>query len=153
MLLSFVLTNCKVATVNKQETMMRKPLKIEKIEERETFSFNELKTIPIASVCDTGLKFEKLKKCVSKSIIMHINRKFNAGLAAELPPKKYTIIVNFVINKSGEIVNIESSGSGFTKLDNEATRAINLLPIFTPGMIDNKTVNTRYSLPISFNIQ
>ena len=84
---------------------------------------------------------------------MHINRKFNAGLAAELPPKRYTIIVKFIINKSGEIVNIESSGSGYPKLDNEATRAINLLPKFTPGMIDNKTINTRYSLPISFSIQ
>jgi protein TonB len=84
---------------------------------------------------------------------MPIPHKFNVGLAAELPPKKYIIIVKFVINKSGEIVNIESSGSGYAKLDNEAKRAINLLPLFTPGMHNNKTVNTRYSFPISFKIQ
>lgn len=129
-------------------------LKMIKIEESDIHPFDLIENIPITSECNPKWKKEKLFKCVQKSIIMHVNRKFNADLASTLglAPKIHKIITTFIIYKNGEIVNINSTGS-HPSLNNEATRVISSLPNMKPGIKDGKPINVRYTLPIQFKVE
>lgn len=129
-------------------------LKIIEIDESDIYPFDLIENIPMTSDCNPKWKKEKIFECVQKSITMHVNRKFNADLASTLglAPKIHKIITTFVIDKNGEIVNINSTGSHPT-LTNEATRVINILPRMKPGMKEGKPVNVKYTLPIQFKVE
>jgi protein TonB len=129
-------------------------LKTIEIDESEIYPFALIENIPITTDCNPKWKKEKIFECVQKSITMHVNRKFNADLASTLglSPKIHKIITTFIIDKNGEIVNINSTGSHPT-LNNEATRVISILPKMKPGMKDGKPVNVKYTLPIQFKVE
>ncbi len=63
------------------------------------------------------------------------------------------VFIAFVVTESGEITNIEVlKGLGFG-MDEEAIRVVKAFPNWTPGSQDGKSVNTRYNLPINFQLQ
>lgn len=141
-------TNKKLLTVEVN------PHKNIEINESELIPFELIEEIPITSDCDSSLNKEKLRDCVQKSIVMHVNQKFNANLASDLglAPGVHSIITTFVIDENGEIVNVNSEGS-HQKLNDEAARVISILPIMKPGMKDGKTTNVKYTFPIKFKVE
>jgi protein TonB len=61
--------------------------------------------------------------------------------------------VSFIVERDGRISNIvvdKPAGHGF---DEEATRVLNLSPVWSPGKQSGQSVRVKYSLPINFNIQ
>jgi len=130
------------------------PHKNIEINESELIPFELIEEIPITSDCNSKLEKVELRKCVQKSIIMHVNKKFNADLASTLglAPKIHKIITTFIIDKNGEIVNVHSEGS-HPDLNNEAERVISILPNMKPGMKDGKTINVKYTFPIHFKVE
>lgn len=62
------------------------------------------------------------------------------------------VIVRFVVDTEGKVVDPEVVRSIYPSLDAEALRVVSLLEGFTPGIKDGKAVRTWYSLPISFRI-
>ena len=130
------------------------PNKNIEINDSELIPFELIEQIPITSDCKPKLDKEKLRECVQKSIVMHVNRKFNADLASTLglAPKIHKIITTFIITKNGEIVNVHSEGS-HPDLNNEAERVISVLPNMKPGMKDGKAINVKYTIPIQFKVE
>jgi uncharacterized protein YlzI (FlbEa/FlbD family) len=119
------------------------------ISDKDIYPFDFVEIIPITIDCNPKSEKEILKKCVENSVTSHVNKTFNAGLAYKLGLKSglYKIYVSFIISISGEIVNITTEGNN-KKLNDEAIKVINRLPKMTPGMINGKIVNVKYSLPI-----
>lgn len=119
------------------------------INDEDIYQFDFVEIVPITIDCNPKSEKEILKKCVENSITSHVNKTFNAGLAYKLGLKSglHKIYVSFIISISGEIVNITTEGNN-KKLNNEAIKVINRLPKMTPGMINGKIVNVKYSLPI-----
>jgi len=117
----------------------------------EVIKFISVEIIPTFPGC-TGTNEEKTA-CFNKKMKKHVNRKFNIDLAQELglSPGNKRINVEFVIDKTGEIVDLKIRAP-HKRLEKEAKRIINLLPIMIPGKQRNKNVNVRYRLPISFNV-
>ena len=63
------------------------------------------------------------------------------------------VIVQFVVEKDGQIGEVKVVRSVDEELDAEAVRVVKALPKFTPGRQDGKAVAVWYTLPISFKLQ
>ena len=119
-------------------------------EEKEEYSFIDLEEIPIYPGCED---FERNKRmeCFNSKVSKHLTATFKYPLKAFKKNIQGRVHVMFVINKEGEITNIETRG-GDPILQTEALRIIKLLPKMKPGMQEGKPVNVKYSLPINFKL-
>ncbi|MBP5318801.1 MAG: energy transducer TonB [Paludibacteraceae bacterium] len=62
------------------------------------------------------------------------------------------VVCSFVVDKTGEITDIEVVTPVHPLLDAEAVRVIKLMPKWIPGRIGDKPVRVRYSQPIRFKL-
>ncbi len=94
------------------------------------------------------------KLCLQNQIKLHVNKKFNSGIAAglDLKPGKIKIYVMFKIDKNGYVTGIRARGP-HVELENEAVRTIELLPNMIPGKQKGKNVGVKYTLPITLLVE
>jgi len=62
------------------------------------------------------------------------------------------VLVTFIVNKDGSIVESEVLKSVDPLLDAEALRVVNAMPAWTPGMQKGKPVRVKYTIPINFRL-
>ena len=62
------------------------------------------------------------------------------------------VIVSFVVNKDGAIVDPEVVKSVNPSLDKEAVRVISTMPNWKPGMQRGKAVRVKYTVPVNFRM-
>ena len=60
------------------------------------------------------------------------------------------VIVTFVVNKKGRIIDPTVERSAHPLLDAEALRVIKRMPKWKPGRVNGEPVNVKYRLPITF---
>jgi protein TonB len=63
------------------------------------------------------------------------------------------VIVEFVVNKDGSIVEPKVMRSVDQSLDKEAMRVISAMPKWNPGKQRGKPVRVRYTVPVLFRLQ
>lgn len=63
------------------------------------------------------------------------------------------VILQFVVNRDGTIVDIEVVRSIDRSLDAEAVRVVSNMPRWTPGRQRGRTVRVKYTLPVNFRLQ
>ena len=61
-------------------------------------------------------------------------------------------VVQFVVNKIGEVTNVRTMNSLYPSCDEEAIRVVRAMPKWTPGKQDGKAVNVYYTLPIVYKL-
>ena len=111
-------------------------------------------SLPIYKGCENMNTLDEGKKCLSKKISLHFNKKFNSGLARtlELPAGRHRIYCMFKFSTNGEVTDIQVKAP-HKDLKNEATRVIEMIPkLASPGIQKGRPVSVRYSLPISFMV-
>lgn len=108
---------------------------------------------------NTG-KFDKKLKKVRPTIIdhPHVRAQFPGGDRALLKfmqkhfrylgEEDGTIYVQFVVTNSGLVTDIKIARGVNKKLDREAMRVVRKMPLWAPGLKDDKAVFTRLVLPI-----
>ena len=63
------------------------------------------------------------------------------------------VMVKMIITETGKVTEVEvKQSSGHEVLDNEAVRAVNLMPDWTPATKDGKNVKSENYLPIVFKL-
>lgn len=62
------------------------------------------------------------------------------------------VIVGFVVNRDGSIVDVKVLRSPDEHLSTEAVRVVKLMPKWKPARQGNKTVRSRFTLPILFQL-
>lgn len=62
------------------------------------------------------------------------------------------VIVSFVVNRDGSIVEVKATKSPHPALSKEAERVISLMPKWKPAMQGGKTVRSRFNLPVMFRL-
>ena len=62
------------------------------------------------------------------------------------------VIVSFVIEKNGQVTNVEVVSGVDDDLDEEALRVIKVSPKWAPGRINGEKVRTRVTLPVEFRL-
>jgi len=63
------------------------------------------------------------------------------------------VVVQFIVNKDGSIVNPVVVRSVDPYLDKEALRVIKSMPKWTPGKQRGKAVRVKYTVPVTFRLQ
>jgi protein TonB len=63
------------------------------------------------------------------------------------------VLVSFVVNKDGSIVDPEVIKSVDAALDKEAMRVIKAMPKWNPGKQRGKPVRVKYTVPVLFRLQ
>ncbi|WP_372746726.1 energy transducer TonB [Lutibacter sp.] len=119
----------------------------------EDVPFMIIEDSPIYPGC-TGTNKEK-RDCFSNEVTKFVSKKFNIELAQELglpAGSVQRIFVMFKIDKTGHISNIQARAP-HKKLQEEAIRVIELLPVMTPGKQRGKPVSVSYGLPIVFKVE
>jgi len=62
------------------------------------------------------------------------------------------VVVSFIVNKDGTIVNIKLEKSIHPLLDREALRVMNMMPKWKPGLENNKPCRTLFTIPVVFKL-
>lgn len=62
------------------------------------------------------------------------------------------VLIQFIVNRDGSIVDPEVIKSVNPYLDNEAKRVISAMPNWTPGEQRGKTVRVKYTVPVNFKL-
>ncbi len=63
-------------------------------------------------------------------------------------------VISFVVDKDGKVSNVKEVGPKIGNgLDEQAIKAIQDMPKWTPGKVNGKDVKSRVDLPINFQIQ
>ncbi len=63
------------------------------------------------------------------------------------------VIIQFVVNRDGTIVDARVARGVDPYLDKEALRVVNSMPKWKPGMQRNKPVRVKYTVPVMFRLQ
>jgi protein TonB len=63
------------------------------------------------------------------------------------------VIVQFVVNRDGSIVDAKVMRGVDPYLDKEALRVIKMMPKWSPGKQRNKPVRVKYTVPVMFRLQ
>jgi hypothetical protein len=119
----------------------------------EIFDYKIVEEKPTSPKCKSKNE-EKMEMCFKKEIQKHFMKKFNTTLPNNLGlmTGNLKITNTFIINKNGEIVNIQSSGKS-PELNNECQRVISLLPKMNPGIHKGNIVNVKYELPFTTRVE
>lgn len=118
----------------------------------EKVPFNHVEEIPLFKSCEKVALFEQ-KKCFNQEISRHISHNLRYPRDAYNKSIQGRVLVQFVIDKTGEVsdLNIRVPYQG-ELLEKEARRIISKLPKFSPGKHNGKLVKVKYGVPITFKI-
>ncbi len=64
--------------------------------------------------------------------------------------QKITVLVKFVVSKTGQISHIEIINSGRDDLDAEVQRVVKRMPTWKPGLQNGLPVDVYYKIPVTF---
>ncbi len=145
----------KGATKKKANSKAAKKIAVPEVKSEvltNVIKFNKVQTIPQFKNCANASDFEKLN-CFNEKMIGHIQKNFNYPEAAAKKNIEGKVWVTFVINKKGQIRNIQMRGpKNGELLELEAKKMVAKLPDFIPGKHEGKAANVRYTIPINFRL-
>jgi TonB family protein len=87
------------------------------------------------------------------SLISYIGHNLKYPIEAQRKGIQGTVIVRFVVSKTGQVGKVEVLRNVFPALDNESVRVVQSLPDWIPGEQKGVKVNVYYTLPIRFKLQ
>lgn len=120
--------------------------------EKKNILFEKIDQPPIFPGCE-GLEAGVLKNCMAQKITRYVNAHFDTRVISKMEKVgRYRILVNFIINKKGKVVDVVAEASD-PMLRQESIRVVSQLPDMIPGEEDGAPVNVRYTLPIIFQVQ
>ncbi len=120
-------------------------------ENSDTLTLEIVDVPPTSSNCNGESKKDK-SYCFDQKMAEHLRKHFKYPNKAAEDNIQGKVVVSFVINKLGKVVDIQTTG-GHKILQKEAKRIISLLPKFTPAVKNGRPVNIMYSIPINFKLQ
>lgn len=63
------------------------------------------------------------------------------------------VVVGFIVDKDGSVTDVVVAKGVDPLLDEEAMRAVRLMPKWKPGLQNGKPVKTKFNLPVRFKLQ
>lgn len=114
---------------------------------KRTVSFAEVSNVPSFPMPNDNISF-------NQRMAEHIKVQLKYPQQALVNNIEGSVLVNFIINTNGEVINIKASSNDINNniLEKEAIRIIKALPKFIPGKHNGKKVNVSYGFPILFSM-
>ncbi|MBB6612923.1 energy transducer TonB [Pontibacter sp. Tf4] len=86
-------------------------------------------------------------------LMKYLQRKMRYPGAAQSAGIEGTVVVTFIVDRTGKVSNVQVlKGLGFGT-DEEAMRVVKGMPDWTPGQQNGRPVAVRYTLPIKFSLK
>lgn len=87
-----------------------------------------------------------------QNMVSHINLNVVYPSKCQEMNQQGIVFVQFIIDKSGEVRDVEIIKGVHPLLDKEAFRVVSIMPDWIPGMQNYENVNVRFTLPINFRL-
>ena len=144
-------TSHKIANLKEKASLVGS-LDLNNEEVLENVPFKLVEEIPLFRACEKSPIAEQ-NKCFKKEISSHIRKNFRYPESAYENSVQGRVYAQFVIDKTGEITNLNIRGPYKGELlEAEAKRIVKKLPKFKPGKHNGKIVKVKYGIPITFKI-
>ena len=113
---------------------------------------------PVQEGNDEGQIFEVVEQNPSfpggdKALMDYLYKNIKYPSVAQDNGIQGRVLVQFVVNKDGSIVDPKVLRSVDPSLDKEAMRVVQAMPKWTPGKQRGKPVRVRFTLPVTFRLQ
>lgn len=120
--------------------------------EDEPFNLYDLDEYPVFPGCENCKTKDERALCLSKKMNEFLKDHIRFDEACRTQASSGKIVIQFVIDKSGNIAGAQIlSGLGFG-CDETALETMNSLPEMKPGKVAGKPVNVRFNLPIRVSL-
>lgn len=140
------------ARIQTPEIIKNLSRKISAKEIAESIPLSAVKNIPVFPSCLSENKKKQLE-CFNSELSKHIQKYLRYPAEAISNKTEGDVWVRFIINKKGEVSNIDARGPKNGKLlEEEVEQVIARLPKFKPGLYNGKAINIKYTLPINFSL-
>ena len=118
----------------------------------EKIPFHLVEQIPLFKKCENTPLIKQMA-CFEKQMRKHLVNNFTYPQEALKEKIEGKILVQFVIDETGSVVNIKKRGpEGTDILKDAAVKLIAKLPDFIAGQHKGKNVKVKYALPINFKL-
>ena len=126
------------------------PIDIENEEEvsEEVLNFAVVERVPVFPGCEKARNNDERKACFQTKLLEYVVKNFEFPEQARELNLQGRIYVKFVVEKNGEVSNIEILRGVDPILDNEAVRCVKGLPRISPAEQRGKPVRMSFVLPI-----
>lgn len=115
---------------------------------QKTVVSNEKPVEPVLETCEQLPQFGENNSELAKFLMENV--KYPKDAAKNKIQGR--VLVEFIVDKEGNIKNPTILQSAYPSLDAEALRVVKLMPRWTPGYHDGKPVNVKFALPIVFKL-
>lgn len=152
---------CLKVVIEDEKTQKLKPVRIEYIEEVLVDSVEEIEYIEAPrqeELPDCGFPnsifyfLEATPEQGMEFFYKYISQNLNYPINAKRKGIEGKVMINFVINKKGEITEVEAQNDIGGGCKEEAERVIRSFPKWNPAKQGGKTVKTRKTIPIIFKL-
>ena len=113
---------------------------------------------PVQEESDEGEIFEVVEQNPAfpggdKALMQYLTKNLKYPASAQENGIQGRVLVQFVVNKDGSIVDPKVLRSVDPALDKEAMRVVSAMPKWQPGKQRGKTVRVKFTLPVTFRLQ
>ena len=116
--------------------------------------FKVVEEMPRFPGCTSDSKnIAELKACADKEMLMFVYENIAYPKSARADKIEGIVVVQFIVDKNGNVVNpkiLRSIGGG---CDEEVLRIVDLMPKWIPGKQRGQNVNVQFNLPVRFKIE
>jgi len=109
--------------------------------------------MPTYNTCDLNLSEKERRSCTQKAMLSQIYSQLKYPSIARENGIEGTVVVGFVINKKGELQDLDilkEIGGGCGR---EVLRVIKTFDTFHPGKQNGRPVSVMYRIPVKFELQ
>lgn len=96
----------------------------------------------------------KIETCFNESIMVFVSKNVSYPKEAIDAKKEGTVYIKFVVDKSGNITQVENAlpgnGLGYG-LEDEAIKVVRKMPKMEPALKDGKPVDANFVIPVRFS--
>jgi len=108
--------------------------------------------MPIYGSCDVDSEENERRDCTSQNLIRHIYENVKYPALAREYETEGTVVVSFIVNKLGQVEDIQIVKEIGMGCGDEVKRVINKLGKFLPGKQNGRPVSVIYRLPVKFKL-
>tara|TARA_Y100000994_G_scaffold19042_1_gene13942 strand:+ start:49 stop:513 length:465 start_codon:yes stop_codon:yes gene_type:complete len=121
--------------------------------ELEAVLFAVVEDPPIFYNCNRSASRADKQLCFQQGVMQHIVDNFEYPTISKEMGISERIIVNFHVNKEGQIINVRAVRGNDKHLKAEAIRLVKSIPTLIPAKQRGQAVSCSFTVPISFTLQ
>jgi len=115
--------------------------------------YKEVDQMPLFPGCGEIVDFDEREACAVQKLLTHIYTNLTYPELARKTGTQGTLVVRFVVDKTGKVLHPEVMRSIGQGCDVEVLRIVETMPDWEPGIHEGKPVDVYFHLPVKFKLE